>query len=245
MSELPDDFGAPGLGDSQRRLLVELKRRGDATLSDVAGVLELAAETVREHLNALTARGLVERTGRRRDGPGRPQIVYALTARGEALFPHREGALLRELASHLVESGREEVLEEFFGRRIGEQRRAAASRLDGLEGEERLREVAALLSEQGFMAEVVGSDDGAGDAGGGETAGDGPRLRLCHCPLKELVAASRLPCRAEIEFVEELLGADLERESWMPEGDHACTYRLADADPADEDPAEDAPPVAG
>ncbi|MFB6241047.1 MAG: helix-turn-helix transcriptional regulator, partial [Gemmatimonadota bacterium] len=209
-----------GLGDSQRRLLVELKRRGDATLYDVAGELELAAETVREHLNALTARGLVERTGRRRDGPGRPQIVYALSERGEALFPHREGALLRELASHLVESGREEVLEEFFGRRIGEQRRAAAERLDGLEGGERLREVAALLSEQGFMAEVVGD------------AADGPRLRLCHCPLKELVAASRLPCRAEIEFVEELLGADLERESWMPEGDHACTYRLADEAPA-------------
>lgn len=221
MTELPDDFGAPGLGDSQRRLLVELKRRGDATLSDVAGVLELATETVREHLNALTARGLVERTGRRRDGPGRPQIVYALSDRGEALFPHREGALLRELASHLVESGREEVLEEFFGRRIGEQRRAAEERLDGLEGEERLREVAALLSEQGFMAEVVGAGDGADDGV------DGPRLRLCHCPLKELVAASRLPCRAEIEFVEELLGADLERESWMPEGDHACTYRLA------------------
>lgn len=217
MSELPDDFGAPGLGESQRSLLVELKRRGEATLADVADAVDLATETVREHMNALDARRLVERVGRRRDGPGRPRIVYALSDRGEALFPHREGALLGDLASHLVESGREDVLEEFFERRIGEQHSDAADRLEGLEGRDRVREVARILSDQGFMAEVE------------ETDGDGGalHLKLCHCPLKELVAASRLPCRAEIEFVEELLGEGLTRESWMPDGDHACTYRIS------------------
>lgn len=217
MTEFPDDFGAPGLGESQRGLLVELKRRGEATLADVADVVGLATETVREHLNALTARGLVERVGNRRDGPGRPRIVYALSDRGEALFPQREGALLGELATHLVESGREDVLEEFFERRIGEQRSDAADRLVGLEGRERVQEVARILSDQGFMAEVEEVD---GD-------GDALLLRLCHCPLKDLVAASRLPCRAEIDFVEELLGEDLTREAWMPDGDHSCTYRIS------------------
>ena len=214
MSERSDDLGAPGLGESQRSLLVELKRRGEATLADVAGAVELASETVREHLNALTARGLVQRVGRRRNGPGRPRIVYALSDRGEALFPHREGALLGELASHLVESGREEVLEEFFEWRIGQQRDSAERRLRGLEGLERVREVARILSDQGFMAEVEEDEGGA------------LLLRLCHCPLKELVEASRLPCRAEVEFVEELLGESLVRETWIPEGDHSCTYRL-------------------
>lgn len=234
MTEFPDDFGAPGLGESQRSLLVELKRRGEATLADVADAVGLATETVREHLNALTARGLVERVGRRRDGPGRPRIVYGLSDRGEALFPHREGDLLGDLATHLVESGREDVLEEFFERRIGEQRSDAASRLEGLEGRERVREVARILSDQGFMAEVeeveASDGEGSGSAGDGTEAEAGEAgtllLRLCHCPLKDLVAASRLPCRAEIEFVEELLGRALSRESWMPEGDHSCTYRI-------------------
>lgn len=214
MSERSDDLGAPGLGESQRSLLVELKRRGEATLAEVAGSVELASETVREHLNALTARGLVQRVGRRRDGPGRPRIVYGLSDRGEALFPHREGALLGELASHLVESGREDVLEDFFEWRIGQQRDSAERRLRGREGLERVREVARILSEQGFMAEVEEDEGGA------------LLLRLCHCPLKELVEASRLPCRAEVEFVEELLGESLVRETWIPEGDHSCTYRL-------------------
>ena len=214
MNERYDDLGAPGLGESQRSLLVELKRRGEATLVEVAGAVDLASETVREHLNALTARGLVERVGRRRNGPGRPRIVYGLSDRGEALFPNREGALLGELASHLVATGREDVLEEFFQWRIGEQRDSAESRLRGLEGAERMEEVARILSEQGFMAEVEEDEGGA------------LLLRLCHCPLKELVEASRLPCRAEIEFVEELLGESLAREAWIPEGDHSCTYRL-------------------
>lgn len=217
MSELPDDFGAPGLGESQRSLLVEVKRRGEATLADVADAVDLATETVREHLNALTARRLVERAGRRRDGPGRPRIVYALSDRGEALFPQREGILLGELASHLVESGREDVLEEFFERRIGEQTPDAAERLEGLEGPDRVREVARILSDRGFMAEVEEADSDGGAL----------LLKLCHCPLRELVSASRLPCRAESEFVEELLGEGLARESWMPDGDHSCTYRIS------------------
>lgn len=209
-----DDVEVPGLGDSQRGLLVELKRRGEATLEEVGAPLDLASATVREHMNALAARGLVRRAGRRRDGPGRPRIVYALSDRGESLFPQREGELLRELAEHLVDSGRQRVLEEFFEGRIGEQREAAAARLEGLEGEERAREVARILSEQGFMAEI-------------EERADGDLLlRLCHCPLRELVEASRLPCRAEIDFVEELLGEELSRESWMPDGDHSCTYRI-------------------
>jgi len=209
------ELDAVGLGDSQRELLLAVKKAGAATLRELSSGFDLATETVREHLNALTARGLVERVGRRREGPGRPAIVYGLTDRGEALFPQREGSLLRELAEHLTESGHEELLEAFFERRIDRQRDEAERRLQGLDGEERFREVARILTEQGFMAEVELEE-------GGE-----PRLRLCHCPLKEMVAVSRLPCRAEIGFIEELLGESLDRSEYMPNGDHSCTYRAS------------------
>jgi predicted ArsR family transcriptional regulator len=208
---------AVGLGDSQREILLELKRRGEASLGEIASRFDLATETLREHLNSLTARGLVDRVGRRRDGPGRPASLYGLSERGERLFPQREGELLRELTEHLAADGREGVLETFFERRIARQRQEAEARLDGLEGEERFREVARILTEQGFMAEVESAE-------GGET-----RLRLCRCRLKEMVAVSRLPCRAEIGFIEELLGESLDRSEYMPEGDHACTYQLVES----------------
>jgi predicted ArsR family transcriptional regulator len=211
-SKLPD---APGLGDPQRHLLAGLKRRGEATVEELR-VAGLARETVRDHLKSLQARGLVERAGARRSGPGRPEVVYRLTGRGDELFPHRHGELLRELAEFLDDAGREGVLERFFQARGERKRREAGERLAGLEGEARRAEVAAFLSEQGFLAEVA--------EGGG--AGERPRLRLCHCPWRDLVAVSRVPCRAEIALVSELLGEPLTRESFIPDGDSSCTYTI-------------------
>lgn len=202
----------PGLGDTQRLLLERLKREGAQSLAELEGAFELARETLRQHLNALEARGLVRRAGRRRSGPGRPEVLYGLAPGGEELFPRREGEVLRELSAFLLNHGREDLLEAFFQERAARVREVARSRLAGLEGRERMEEVAAILSEQGYMAEVVDEPEGE------------PRLRLSHCPIKDLVSTSRIPCRTELEWVEEALDAPLHRRAWMPEGDHTCTY---------------------
>lgn len=208
-------IAASGLGDTQRRLLELLKRQGERSVGELAGSLELAAETVRGHMNSLAGHGLVRRAGRRKEGPGRPEILYRLSEEAEQLFPNEEGRLLRDLTAYLTEEDHRDVLEAFFEARITEQRQEARGRLQGLSGRDRLEEVAAILTEEGFMAEVVDGEDGE------------VRLRLCHCPLKEMVAVSRLPCRAEEAWIQELLGGDLSRRSWMPEGDRTCTYAVS------------------
>lgn len=206
-------LGATGLGDTQRRVLELLKRRGEQSVGELADALDLAAETVRGHMNALTGRGLVARAGRRKAGPGRPEILYRLTDEAQSLFPSEEAHLLRDLTGYLIDEGHEAVLEVFFRDRVAEQREGARDRVEGLSGRERLDEVAAILTEEGFMAEVVEAGDGRP-----------PGLRLCHCPLKEMVAVSRLPCHAEEAWIRELLGEELARRSWMPEGDRTCSY---------------------
>ena len=86
------------------------------------------------------------------------------------------------------------------------------ARLEGLEGAARLEEVARILTELGFMA--------SSEVGRGR-----PRLHLCHCPLRELVAVSRIPCRAELGFIRDMLGEPLTRLAYIPSGDAACSYR--------------------
>ena len=157
--------------------------------------------------------GLVRREGTQRSGPGRPEVVYGLTAEADPLFPRREGETLRDLAAHLVKSGQAEVLREFFERRIGGRRADALARVRHLRGRARVAEVARIFSELGFMA-VVEEDDGA------------PRLRLCHCPIRELVRSTRIPCVAEIGLIRRLLGEELTRVSYMPAGDTSCAYRM-------------------
>lgn len=203
-----------GFGDTQRRLLDSLKRGAPRSVPELAAEVGLAAETVRGHLNALAGRGLVRRAGRRTEGPGRPEILYELTERAEPLFPSAEGELLRELTAWLAREGHEEALRDFFRARVARKGADARGRVRGLRGRDRLEEVAAILSEDGFMAEVVDDEEGV------------PKLRLCHCPIREMVAASDLPCQAEIAWVRALLGEELARRSWMPEGDRTCTYAV-------------------
>ncbi|HEX6587553.1 MAG TPA: winged helix-turn-helix transcriptional regulator [Longimicrobiales bacterium] len=205
---------APGLGESQQLLLRVLKRAGRATVADIAQAIELNRETVREHMRVLVAMGLVVRVDAAsgRVGRGRPEQVYALTDAAERLFPRREGEMLRELAAYLAGTGNEALLHGFLERWIGARREEAMRRVAPLEGRARLEEVARILSEDGFMAEV---EAGEGDA----------HLRLTHCPMRGLVDATRLPCRMEISFVTELVGAPLTRLGHMPAGDACCSYR--------------------
>mgnify|MGYP003422978994 FL=1 len=206
-------ISAPGLGESQRSILDLLKRRGHATIPELAAEAGLNIETIRGHLKSLVGAGLVRREGTQRSGPGRPEVVYGLTPEADPLFPRREGETLRDLAAHLVKSGQAEVLREFFERRIGGRRADALARVRHLRGRARVAEVARIFSELGFMA-VVEEDDGA------------PRLRLCHCPIRELVRSTRIPCVAEIGLIRRLLGEELTRVSYMPAGDTSCAYRM-------------------
>lgn len=204
----------PGLGETQRALLLALKRRGVATLAELARGARVAVGTVREHLHALAARGLVERRGARRArGRGRPAITFGLSPDAEALFPRQEGELLQGLVRFLEARGQGGEVEEFLRERIADQRAAALARVRGLLGPARLAETARILSEAGFMAESARGADGE------------PTLRLCHCPIRDLVAVTRAPCRLEIAFAEELVGHSLARTSYIPDGDAACGYR--------------------
>lgn len=207
----------PELNTSQRAILDLLKRLGRATVPTLAAELALNIETVRGHLKRLERDSLVRREGSLRDGPGRPEILFGLSEGAEELFPRREPQVLGELAAYLLRSGLDTALDGFFDEWIAERRSAALLRIEGLKGRARLEEIAAILSELGFMAVVDDDEDEA-------------RLRLCHCPLRGLVEATRMPCRVEIELVQELVGCELQRESYIPDGDPACSYRIADPD---------------
>lgn len=204
----------PKLNSSQRTILDLLKHRGSLTVPALASTLDLNVETVRSHVKGLVREDLVRREGSVADGPGRPEIVYGLTADAERLFPRSEPEILRRLAGYLRRTDHQDLLDDFFDEWLGERREEAMARVAHLEGDERLDEVAAIMSELGFMALVERTDDAK-------------RLRLCHCPMRSLIQETRMPCRAEIGFVRELLGEELRRETYIPAGDAACSYRMA------------------
>jgi predicted ArsR family transcriptional regulator len=203
---------APGLGESQQQVIELLKRGGPSTVPRLAALLRLNVETLRSHLKALAAHGLVERRPGRRGRRGRPEVVFGLTPAADALFPSREGEILRGLAEFLQQTGNADLLARYLEGYIADRRDAALARVRGLAGRERMEETARILSELGFMAEVAAA------------GADAAPLHLCHCPLRNLVDATRLPCRLEQDFITELLGESLTRRTWIPAGDASCSY---------------------
>lgn len=204
----------PAPTPAQRPILDEMKRLGTVTVPELALLLELNPETVREHVKGLEGEGWVERAGTRSRGRGRPEVVYGLTSAAEPLFPRREAEVLRGLAEHLAATGNEAVLASFFEEYVAARRERALPRLEGLEGRDRLEAVAAILTEDGFMAEVRDGEDGA-------------ELALCHCPIRALVHATRVPCRLEVGYVRQLLGrTPVERTAYIPSGDATCSSAL-------------------
>jgi predicted ArsR family transcriptional regulator len=204
----------PRVGESQGRILEHLKRGGAGTIPAMAEALQLSVETIRTHLRSLGSEGLVTRLGRRRSGPGRPEILYGLTESAQALFPNDAGRLLRDLAAFLEAKGQTALLRRFFDEHVARRRTAVEQRLKGLHGDQRIEEVAQVLTEQGFMAEVATDDTGR------------KLLRLCHCPMRMLVNVTQAPCRSELRFVREMLGKDLDRVSYIPSGDNSCSYTV-------------------
>lgn len=207
----PAPLAGLGLGDTQQAVLLTLKRLGAATQAQVARGVPFAPATLREHLQSLVARGLVQRRGSRHAKPGRPEVVYALTERGNALFPSRASDVLHELIVYLIEVGETALLERFFAARVAARRPAALERVRGLTGAARAQEAARILSEEGFMALVGGTVEE-------------PTLRLCHCPIRDVVSITRIPCRYEQELVAELLERPLRRVEYLPDGDPSCSY---------------------
>lgn len=202
--------------DTKRTLLHLMKQAGEISLDDAMAETGYARTTIREHLQQLERDGLVERRSKK-EGRGRPRMLYRTTPLAEGLFPSREGVLLRELLRFLQADEKEELVEDFFRSFWVRRTREVEHRLDQSQLEDttenRLEVLSQMLQEEGFMPEI-------------NREGDQITVRECNCPFSEAVRATRLPCQLEARFYEEVFKTTMERVSYIPDGHAACTYEF-------------------
>jgi predicted ArsR family transcriptional regulator len=201
--------------DTKRELLFLMKRRGKISLDDAQASTGLTRTTLREHLGQLGRDGLVERSARRQ-GRGRPPLLYALTAAGERLFPSRDHVLLGALLEYLKATDNEWLVNGFFERYWANRLREVEFQLSKIASDEpdaRVRAVEELLEEQGFMPDIRREERGL-------------VIRECNCPFAEAVKHTRLPCQLEAEFFEKVFDDRIGRVAYIPDGSPACTYEF-------------------
>jgi predicted ArsR family transcriptional regulator len=198
----------PSVDKRKDTILSFLKASGHASLADVAAHLEVSKQGALRHLEALLGEGLVEKGNESHAGPGRPEHVYRLTAAAAEHFPHAH----RELAGELVKFMGAAQLERFFTERAARTEAALAAELAGLSLEQKVRRLGELAGATGHMTEVIDNADGT------------LAIRHCNCPIGDVAAETGHPCHREQSMYERLLGAEVERTTWLANADAACTY---------------------
>ncbi len=211
------------LPEGRRRIVSALKRHGEMDVEALAAAVRMTTSGVRQHMVPLERDGLVaHRT--ESAGPGRPRYIYQLSDAGDALFPRRYADLTNELLGYLAEED-PEMLQRIFARRAERRLSDARLRTDGLPLDERVREVAAILDDDGYLADCVQDADGSWT------------IREHNCAVLNVALRFGHACGTELAFLRALLpDATVERVAHRVAGNHACAYRVVPREPIEEWP---------
>jgi DeoR family suf operon transcriptional repressor len=217
MDPAPDHPSMPlrYLSPTRQEILLELRRRGSATVDDLAEALNFTVGAVRQQLLTLSVEGLVTHHPVPK-GPGRPRHVYELTPAADPLFQPDYGDFYRRLAEQ-VEEECPEAFESFFRRETNRAVRAFQRRAqeENVTPEGRIDQVKDCFEERGFLPSIERTPDG------------GLLLTLANCPVSSLAEGSPRLCEWCSRAVGDALPAyDVRREAWRGDGKSRCVYRL-------------------
>lgn len=205
---------------TRQAILDYLKTHGQATVDELAGVLELTPVTVRHHLDILRGEALVgDPVVRHRTSRGRPQYVFSLTDRASAHFPKNYDDLAAKVLDEVrAQSGPQFVNVIFEG--VAARLSAEAPALVAGEAfAARLDRAVAFLNSRGYVAHW-------------ETTGEGFLLHTCNCPYESLADRHPELCQMDIVLVGNLLGAMPQRVNRIADGSNSCAYLFAETAPA-------------
>lgn len=204
----------PPVTAAQRSVLYAVRRRGEATVVDVAEMLDMTPSGARQHLSGLVEAGLLEAGEAARDAgqQGRSERTYCITSAAETLFPRAYGELTNQLLRYVPPG----AVTAAFEHRRNDRIAGARARLDTRRSfKDKVTELARILDEDGYLAGV-------------EPIGrDAYRIAERNCAIFAVAREHPQACSTELEFLRAALPeADIERVTHMMAGSHSCSYEV-------------------
>ncbi len=190
-------------------ILQLLKRRGRATVDELARALNMTLMGVRLHLVVLDRDGYVQRSTVRQK-PGRPALVYSLTSKAEDIFPKKYDILAEKLLEALrnsTGSASTEILETVAHSMAA----PLAARLDGTVLEDRVDQVGRILDDIGAFASW-------------ERLEGGYLIHQYNCLFYRIALRNPEVCRIDGAFLGEMLGVQVRRRECILDGAGRCSF---------------------
>jgi predicted ArsR family transcriptional regulator len=203
-------------GKPAERILFFLKSRGPSATAKLAQMLEMTPEAARQQVQKLVAAGLIEGRQQEAAGVGRPRQDWALTEAGNRRFPDTHAQMTVQLIGSIRQLFGEEGLDKLVAQRESEARLLYRQACAGATLRERLEQLAAIRTDEGYMARI-------------EADGAGWLLIEDHCPICAAARACQGFCRSELQLFAEVAGpgATVMREQHVLAGATRCIYRIA------------------
>lgn len=198
---------------TRQQILEYLQRHGRGTVKELGELLGLTSTGIRQHLTVLERDDLVE-AHEERGRVGRPTLVYSLTNKADGLFPKTYDLLASVLLAEIRSGQGNNQLHKMLHQVAKRLATPYEDRVRDKDLAERVKETAAILEEQGCMADW--SQDDSGDFFIDEYT----------CPFPKIAQHDRSVCALHVEFVGILTGADAKLSRSLMRGERACTYRL-------------------
>ena len=174
--------------------------------------LEISTVAVRDHLKSLEHDGLVSFQAERR-GVGRPRYVYSVTEQGDEIFPRTYPQVANALLDALRSLEGEDAIDRIFDKRTEWLAAQYSSRMMDKDLAGQVKELAAIRSEEGYMAEWE------------RVSEDEFLLREQNCAIFLLANKTPQACSFELELFRRVLdGASVKRDDHMMSGGRTCTY---------------------
>jgi predicted ArsR family transcriptional regulator len=197
--------------NSTRGQILQLLRKGEQTVNDLAAALQLTDNAVRAHLLSLERDGLVHQSGTQ-PGVRKPHATYALTADAEQIFPKAYGPLVdliltvfsRKLSASELAAGMREV-----GRKVANEHLAEVK---GKTRQQRINAALRILSDLGGAARFEKSE--------------GKHLIRGHgCPLAAATGHHPEACLIAESLLSQVIGAPV-KEHCSHQPVPACCFEI-------------------
>ncbi len=198
------------MNSTRDQILNVIKAQGQATIAELSAALGISPVSVRHHLAALQARGLIQAT-EARQGVGRPHHVYTLTATAMERFPTKYMHLSERLLDELKAALPPETIEAMFARMAQDAVSEYAARLEGKPLEQKMDLLVEILGTEGFMAQW-------------NKTGESLLVTEYNCPYLRLGQRHPEVCVMDEAVMRQVLQANVEKTTCVLNGAERCVF---------------------
>lgn len=203
------------LSDRQKSLLkLLLKNKSGLTVDELSKGLKITRNAVRQHLAALDSNGLIT-PGATRPSGGRPHQLYALTEKGNEIFPrHYTWFAQLVLESVKQEHGAEGLGDRLdaIGASVAKQLRSQYPALDTRE--QKVGKLAEVMDQLGYDAKIAAAPRGAAV------------IEADNCVFHSLAIKDPEICRLDLALLETFTDSRVEHQECMARGGNVCRFKF-------------------